>query len=316
MTKPTESVFDEFHWMMDVLRSIDVGLVVLDMDFNIKMWNSFMQNHSGMLPSDALEQNIFTLFPELPESWFRRKLRSVVVLQNAAFTTWEQRPYLFRFHNYRPVTGVAEFMYQNCTILPLTNTRGEVQHLCLIIYDVTEVAVNRIQLQQFSSTDGLTGLLNRKTWDQQITQEFKRYQRYRHPASLIMMDIDHFKKINDGFGHPAGDQVIRHTAELIAGSLRGCDIAARYGGEEFAIILTDTDVEGAKVVAERIRSSVEATEVVHDGKSIRFTVSLGINELNADVEQESTWVELADKALYNAKHGGRNQVMVYPAPAS
>lgn len=318
MTDNVDTSLREFHWLMDVLHSIDVGLVVLDLDLHIRLWNGFMQNHSARPPAEVLEKNIFDVFPELPEAWFRRKLESVTVLQNAAFTTWEQRPYLFRFHNYRPVTGSAPYMYQNCTILPLTSSEGVVNHICLIVYDVTEVAVNRQQLQNanaqlrhISRTDGLTGLLNRKTWDGQLYAEFKRFQRYRQPTSLIMFDIDHFKEINDTHGHTAGDAVIRHTAASLLSNLRESDIAGRYGGEEFSVILINTDAEGARIVAERIRNSIASTPVYYEEMTIPYTVSLGIAELNEGISNTTLWVDAADKGLYNAKRRGRNQTCLF-----
>jgi diguanylate cyclase len=318
MTTASKDFHNEFHWLMDVLHSIDVGLVVLDLNMRVKLWNGFMQNHSAKASSDVLDQSLFDLFPELPEAWFRRKLQAVTVLHNAAFTTWEQRPYLFRFKNYRPVTGIAEHMYQNCTILPLTDARGQVNHLCLIVYDVTEVAVNRLQLQkanaqlhQISRTDGLTGLFNRKTWEQSLRHEFKRFQRYHHACSLIMFDIDHFKRINDNYGHPAGDEVIRRTASTLLAGLRESDVAGRYGGEEFAVILVDTDAAGALVVAERLRTKIEACSVTYEKNIINYTVSLGIAELSTKITDPTMWIDTADRGLYNAKRGGRNQAVIY-----
>lgn len=137
------NILEEFHWLMDVLQSIDVGLVVFDKEYKIELWNSFMQNHSALMPSDVMGKRLFDLFPELSEGWFKRKAHSVFLLQNSAFTTWEQRPYLIRFKNYRPITGSAPFMYQNCTLTPLMSTQGEVEHICVIIYDVTDNAVNK-----------------------------------------------------------------------------------------------------------------------------------------------------------------------------
>lgn len=303
---------------MDVLHNIDVGLVVIDLNMQIKLWNGFMQNHSAKTSADVLDQCLFQVFPELPEAWFRRKLQSVTVLHNAAFTTWEQRPYLFRFKNYRPVTGAAEFMYQNVTILPLTDTHGQVNHVCLIVYDVTEVAINRLQLQKaneqlhhISRTDGLTGLLNRKTWEQSLRHEFKRFQRYHHSCSLIMFDIDHFKKINDNYGHTAGDEVIRRTAAALREGLRDSDIAGRYGGEEFAVILVGTDAAGAQIVAERLRTRIEATSVPYEGHIINFTISLGVAELSANITDSTMWIDTADRGLYNAKRSGRNKAVIY-----
>lgn len=318
MTTDSKDFLHEFHWLMDVLQNIDVGLVVIDKEMRIKLWNSFMQNHSAKTSAEVLEKNIFGIFPELPEAWFRRKLQAVTVLQNLAFTTWEQRRYLFRFKNYRPVTGTAEFMYQNCTMLPLTNANGEVDHVCLIIYDVTEVAVNRLQLQKanaqlhiISRTDGLTGLLNRKTWEESLNHEFKRYQRYAHACSLIMFDIDHFKPINDDFGHTAGDEVIRQTAQSIKGNVRDIDIAGRYGGEEFAIILVDASAAGARVVAERLRLAIRANTIHYDQHVINYTVSLGIAELNPTMTTPTMWIDCADRALYSAKNNGRNRSDIF-----
>lgn len=318
MTPTTPDFANELHWVMDILHNIDVGLVVVDLNMHIRLWNGFMQNHSAKAPEAVLNQNIFDIFPELPETWFRRKIETVAVLQTAAFTTWEQRPYLFHFKNYRPVTGSAKFMHQNCTMLPLTNAQGEVNHVCVIIYDVTEVAIHREQLQQaneqlqhINRTDGLTGLLNRKAWEQSLRQEFKRYQRYHRASSLIMLDIDHFKDINDTYGHPAGDEVIRRTAAALVSSLRDSDVAGRYGGEEFAVILVDTDATGAEIVAERLRTSVEASSVAYEEHVINYTISLGIAELTPKITDPTMWIDTADRGLYNAKRAGRNRSSIY-----
>lgn len=303
---------------MDVLQFIDVGLVILDKEFNVQLWNAFMQNHSARLPTDVLGENVFEQFPELPENWFRRKAESVFQLHNSAFTTWEQRPYLFRFKNYRPVTSIADFMYQNSTLIPLKDTRGQVDHICLIVYDVTEVAVNRMQIQtanqqlkHLSRTDGLTGLLNRKTWEIELDDEFKRFARHHHETTLIMFDIDHFKKVNDGFGHPAGDEVIRQTARVLLDNIRDIDIAGRYGGEEFGLILVDTKAEGAMVVAERVRQQMEKNTIFYEGNEIKYTISLGIAELNNTMTDKTNWIDCADKALYEAKNAGRNNTVIY-----
>lgn len=314
----TSNFLEDFHWLMDVLQDIDVGLVILSREFRVELWNGFMQNHSARMPDEVLGMRIFDLFPELPENWFRRKAEAVFVLENAAFTTWEQRPYLFRFKSYRPITSMAEFMYQNSTIIPLTDTRGNVDHICLIIYDVTEVAVSRLQLQktnaqlhQLSRTDGLTGLLNRKAWETEAIKEFQRYQRHHRHASLVMLDIDHFKKVNDNYGHPTGDEVIRRTAKLILETSREIDIAGRYGGEEFALVLVDTDAIGAEAVAERLRQKISQQLVQHDGKQLQYTISLGIAQLSDRMATTDDWIDGADKALYLAKHKGRNQTIVF-----
>jgi hypothetical protein len=142
------SQLNELHWLMEMLHNIDVGLVVLDREFNIQIFNGFMENHSGLLPREVKGKQLFSLFDEIPKEWFIRKAESVFLLKNKAFTIWEQRPYLFKFDSYRPVTGSADFMYQNTTFLPLLSATGEVSHLCLIVYDVTDNAIYKQSLEQ------------------------------------------------------------------------------------------------------------------------------------------------------------------------
>lgn len=317
--KDQNKLFDDVHWQMDILQNIDVGLVVMDENYIVNVWNSFMQNHSGKAAENVLGKSLFAVFPELPEPWFRHKAQSVFVLQNTAFTTWEQRPYVFRFPHYRPITGTAEHMYQNSSIIPLLDTKGAVKHICLIIYDVTDTAINKLaqqqannQLQHLSRTDHLTGLFNRGYWELSLIQELKRFDRYEHPSSLIMLDIDHFKKINDTYGHTIGDEVIRAVSRAIKEQVRGLDIAGRYGGEEFGIILTNTNGDGAYVFAERLRATIADANIYIENYEIKFTVSLGVAELNDELRDHRHWIEKADQALYRSKEGGRNRVTLLP----
>ena len=136
-----------FHWMMDMLQTVDVGIVVLDREFRVKVWNGFMESHSGMLPSDVRDKTLFSLFPDITESWFAQKARPVFELKTRAFMTWEQRPYLFKFPNYRPITGNEQYMYQNITLSPLVSANGRVENISMMIYDVTDIAAGKKQLE-------------------------------------------------------------------------------------------------------------------------------------------------------------------------
>lgn len=136
-----------FHWMMDMLQTVDVGIVVLDREFKVKVWNGFMESHSGLLPSEVREKTLFTLFPDITESWFAQKARPVFELKTRAFMTWEQRPYLFKFPNYRPITGNEQYMYQNITLSPLVSANGRVENVSMMIYDVTDIAAGKKQLE-------------------------------------------------------------------------------------------------------------------------------------------------------------------------
>ena len=137
----------EFHWMMTLLQNVDVGLVVLDRDYKVKVWNGFMESHSGLLPSHVRDKSLFELFTEIDRDWFKRKAWSVFELRNRAFIIWEQTPYLIRFPNYRPITGSEEVMYQNITLSPIVSPTGNVDAICLMIYDVTDVAAGKKALE-------------------------------------------------------------------------------------------------------------------------------------------------------------------------
>ena len=308
----------DIHWLMDMLQSIDVGLVVLDSDYNVMVWNSFMENHSGIGPAIIKDKNLFDMCPTIPRNWFRQKTESVFLLKSSAFTVWEQRPYLFEFKNYRPITGSAEFMYQNITIIPLLSADNEVRHVGVLIYDVTDIAVSKIKLKEantklesLSKTDHLTQLNNRGAWEQLLEKEFKRSKRSNHICSVVMFDIDHFKKVNDTYGHQAGDEVIRRTAALLRETMRLTDIAGRYGGEEFGVILVDTDAENAKIFTERLRQRIEAETVEFEEFKIKFTVSLGISQISDSCDTYQQWLEQSDKALYVCKESGRNRSHVF-----
>jgi diguanylate cyclase len=310
----------DLHLLLGVIQNVDVGLVILDRDYRVRSWNGFMENHSGLSPSSVIGEVLFEQFPEIPETSMRKKLETVFLLNNRAFTTWQQRPYLMKFDSYRPIIGRSEVMFQNVTIFPLASTSGQVEHLCLMLYDVTEQAIDEQALQaanreldQLGRTDGLTGLYNRRAWEEYLAAEFKRYSRSSRASTLIMFDIDHFKRVNDTYGHQAGDEVIRRVAEILRNTIRESDIGGRYGGEEFGVVLPDTDNEGGVVFAERLRWTVEQTPVAYDGQRIEFTISLGIAEINSELCRHSDWLEQADKALYQSKERGRNRATIYQA---
>lgn len=312
-----ESQADSFHWLVDMLESVEVGLVVLDLDFRVQAWNGFMENHSGITASKIRDKVIFDVFPDIPKAWLTRKVDAVALLNTRGFTSWEQRPYLFKFRNTRPITGTEEFMFQNLTISPLSGPSGQVEKVCLMVYDVTDIASSKRaleraneQLAKLSMTDRLTGLLNRGTWENLVDAEYERYRRYGQATSLVMFDIDHFKKVNDTHGHLAGDEVIKHTAAVTKSSLRQSDTSGRYGGEEFGIILPETDAEGARIICERIRETIEQSVVETSLAPIQYTISMGIAQLNDGPENYMQWMQRADKALYAAKESGRNRVKI------
>ncbi|MDY6890760.1 MAG: diguanylate cyclase [Pseudomonadota bacterium] len=305
---------DEFHWQLGLLQYLDVGLIVLDTEHRIHLWNNFMVNHSGVRDAIAYGKRLEELFDDFPGHWFQRKLESVFMLHNRAFITWEERPYLFRFKPYHPITGQAEFMYQNVTLIPLSSPNGEVEHVGIMIYDMTAAAMSQqalrevnAELARLSRTDKLSGLANRGYWEECLRQEYERFRRTQVPSSLVMMDVDHFKAINDSHGHQAGDEVIRALSALLRRHARATDTPGRYGGEEFGVLLINTSASNAMVFAERVRGAVETLEVRHGPNRIRFTISLGIAQLGHQHRSHEEWMRDADDALYYSKEHGRNR---------
>ena len=160
------------------------------------------------------------------------------------------------------------------------------------------------KLKSMAITDGLTGLKNRRAFNERLTEEFQRAVRYERPLSILLMDVDHFKLFNDTFGHPAGDEVLRAVAESLRAMARTTDFVARYGGEEFVVLLPDTDIDGAMVLAERFRRAIAARP--WDKRSI--TVSIGVATLSEDASGAAELLNQADEALYHSKRAGRNRV--------
>ena len=177
------------------------------------------------------------------------------------------------------------------------------------------------KLTEQAITDELTGLKNRRAFDERLQEEFRRAQRYSDPVSLIMIDLDHFKRVNDRYGHPFGDVVLRGSAEEIRASTRDPDICARYGGEEFAVILPKTHLAGALTVAERVWKQLSsrefaAPEGAPDDSRLRITASLGVAFYpSKDISTPELLLRFADEALYQAKRAGRNTICLYQAQA-
>jgi len=172
-------------------------------------------------------------------------------------------------------------------------------------------------LLRFAFTDYLTGLRSRGYFEQQLDLEFKRAERRRQKFSLLMIDIDHFKRLNDTFGHHVGDQMLRDVSSILMKDMREVDTVARYGGEEFVIILPETTESGAIYVAERLRRAVEQAKFFAGSPhSVQhLTISIGLAVYDEDAQFKRDLIEFADAALYAAKHEGRNRVIAYSALA-
>ena len=164
------------------------------------------------------------------------------------------------------------------------------------------------EIYRLTTIDGLTQIFNKRYFLDTIEREVARAHRYRRPLSLVMFDIDHFKKVNDGYGHLAGDYVLKHLASTVKGKIRREDCFARYGGEEFAIVLPEIDGAGSAPFAEKIRQIVEKTEFKFENTRIPVTISMGVATVEAELTETAALIKRADERLYEAKASGRNRV--------
>lgn len=172
------------------------------------------------------------------------------------------------------------------------------------------IAVENSRLYRMATLDRMTGLFIHHYFQERLAEEIKRAERMNNPLTLLMADLDHFKEINDTYGHPQGDIILKGTANLIHQNIRSFDIPSRYGGEEFAIILADTDITAAEHIAERLRKRVDEAVYKINSDEIRITISIGIAQFDPEIDMTSKdLIKRADEALYAAKDRGRNRVV-------
>jgi diguanylate cyclase (GGDEF)-like protein len=184
-----------------------------------------------------------------------------------------------------------------------------------LMNQISMVAFNSLLYQRIGDlarTDGLTGLLNHRTFMEKLAEEYRRIERDMRPFSILLMDIDKFKNVNDNYGHPVGDIALKAVAKVLKDTGRGSDFVARYGGEEFAIGMVDTNVKGAEQMAERVRKLVGKTVVARvGGTDLMLTLSIGVSSFPEDTKNKADLVTMADNALYQAKRLGRNRVCLH-----
>ncbi|SDN26243.1 two-component system, cell cycle response regulator [Psychrobacillus sp. OK028] len=165
-----------------------------------------------------------------------------------------------------------------------------------------------LKVEELTITDPLTGIYNRRYLELFMEKSIPIYKRTNSSLVFMMLDIDHFKKVNDNYGHQCGDEALRHTSSIISNNVRNSDVFVRFGGEEFAVILPNTDVAEGLIIAERIRADVEKSEFIYKNERINFTISIGVSFYNGDSEEEL--ITKSDNALYKAKEEGRNQIAI------
>ena len=200
-------------------------------------------------------------------------------------------------------------LWLDINFVPLFDESGALAYYAAIERDLTEHKKLQFALENMARTDGLTGLANHQAFMERAKGEFSRARRYSRSLSVVMIDIDHFKSINDQYGHAVGDEVLRQISRQCQSKLRDSDFLGRLGGEEFALLLPDTSRDSAHHVAERMREQLNETPIILDKETtLNITASFGVAALKEDDADFNAMLHRADTAMYQAKHSGRNQV--------
>ena len=294
--------------LSEIFDVLNIGLVLLDTELRVTYWNRWMELQSGIRSDEILKRPLFEFFPNLDTPKFHRNFKAVLTFGNFAFFSQKLHRYLFPF---KPTGSYAlnmEFMQQSCLMGPLRNESGSIESIFITVQDSTANVVYEQSLQKMNVTDTLTGVYNRRYLDGRLHEELARSKRAGRPLSVVMIDIDHFKTVNDTRGHRCGDFILKSTASICFSCLRESDVLVRYGGEEFICLLTDTGSEGAAKTAERLRKAVQEHTNYFDTYTVNVTISLGVAVM-LEGDTPDRIIERADCALYEAKRSGRNRVV-------
>jgi diguanylate cyclase (GGDEF)-like protein/PAS domain S-box-containing protein len=290
-----------------VIRTSGEGVMVIGADLCIKSVNPAFEAITGYTSAQAVGHNPKLLFSGRHDAAFFAAMREQLNTQGS----WQGEVWNRRRN--------GEIYPQQTSLSVLRDPQGNISHYASVLRDRSHEYRLEAELRSLATQDGLTGIANRRTFDDVLAREWARALRDGRPLSLLMIDIDYFKRYNDRFGHPAGDECLRRVAQAIAGAVgRASDQAARYGGEEFALILPNTDAAAAALVAEKVRSAVAALGQPHPASDAAAFVTVSIGAATVTPTRMSnptlqhgdaaTLVAQADKALYQAKAGGRNRV--------
>lgn len=229
--------------------------------------------------------------------------------------------------DYRALTRDGDYVWIRDVVHVLRNQAGEVEALIGFMFDISErkqteqqLLQLQQQLQAFSYQDGLTGVANRRMFDDRLQVEWANAQRQNQPLSLILLDIDYFKQYNDHYGHVQGDACLKSVGQALSqAAVRPRDLVARYGGEEFVLLLPETDADAAAQVAERCRQLIRAEQIQHAQSRVAplLTVSLGVGTLIPDQQTSpQAFIEAVDRLLYQAKHQGRDRAVLLAQPGN
>ena len=299
-----------------IFNAVDNGIIILDKNMSIIGWNHWLEIFTGKSEEEVLNKDLCELYQYINKRKLQRRIKTVLVTNHSTFYTMDQNNFLIDIPYHNITNSKFKSMQQNVTIVPFNLEKEQV---CIFIYDNTSLSetnskLNDLnsELQELSHKDYLTGLYNRRFFAEEASRAIALTLRNKSQFSIITMDIDKFKNINDTYGHAAGDLIIITVAQKLKELIRKSDIPARFGGEEFVLLLYDISSKNAIKVAQNMRKIIEDLETVYEKEIIKFTLSFGVAQFDTfkdDNNIEHTIVR-ADKALYEAKKTGRNKVIL------
>jgi diguanylate cyclase (GGDEF)-like protein/PAS domain S-box-containing protein len=298
------------HQLMEMLA---IPVFVLDTSCRVMIWNRACENLTGMRASDVIgTRDHWRCFfdeqrPTLADMVVQDRVGEVPSIHPRSAPS---QPCHLSAESWFDMPRVGRRRYLALDASPIYDERGRLSAVVETMRDMTDEKLAQIALEQLATRDGLTGLANRRCFDDTLHAEWARAMRQRQPLSLLMVDVDNFKAYNDANGHLGGDECLKRIATAVSSEMRANDLVARYGGEEFAVILPNQSLKGAASVAERIRTRVEQLQVPNRlAAGQHVTVSIGAATALASPDASaSDLVATADAALYRAKHMGRNRI--------
>ncbi len=309
----------EHTFAVNLMQHLVVPTFVLDPDGRVIVWNRACERLTGVPSNEVVgTRDHWRAFYSEPRLCLADVLAQGRTDELASLYAFHTEPSEYghglKAENWCVMPRVGNRLYLAVDAGPIYDESGQLIAVVETLRDMTEHKQAQMALQQLATCDGLTGIPNRRSFDDKMQLEWSRAQRQGQNLSLILADVDHFKRYNDHFGHQGGDECLRAVATALQRQIfRAGDLPARYGGEEFAVILPGTDLAGARTVADRLRSEVEALALPHPagGSSPVVTLSLGVATCVPQAgNRPQDLIALADSALYAAKHEGRNRVCI------
>lgn len=306
-------------WPTWVVDHVQMGLVVLDLQGRICLFNRWMADSSGLSLEQVVGRNVFEVFPDVLSGRVGMALKACLQSGLPAVLSNSLNPTPFPLYSDARQRAQGVRRQQSVRILRSPGAPGAAMQVLIEVVDVSG-AVRRehllqeqaLELKKLSAFDSLTGLANRRSLDDMLDREFRRASRASLPIAVVMIDIDLFKPFNDAYGHPAGDRCLVDVARTMQGLVnRPGDLVARYGGEEFIVVLPETDLDGAVAVARELRTGVHQLGIAHSSSShdAVVTISQGVAAVvpsRTDIFEGL--IAKADVALYAAKRAGRNRI--------